>query len=193
MDSTSTIIDWHLSLDILVEPCLPGLPNAPSWVPDWSRRHHRISSGYFRPETENPRQSDDPFTGDVVSLEPALLSGFVRNVGTLQQWITYVLQLQSDRTPESISQDLFMSPILKLEFKGEDRNNLHQVFKQWFIVLTADYSTYIPLCAPDLACALIFLINEPLSRYHRERCRAITGKRTFFTTLEGRGRTCRMG
>src|SRR5436190_4185625 len=44
---TRRMIDWHQKLEILVEASEPGLPNAPSWVPDWSRRQYRICRGAF--------------------------------------------------------------------------------------------------------------------------------------------------
>ncbi|KAH0536826.1 hypothetical protein FGG08_006324 [Glutinoglossum americanum] len=216
MNFTRTIINWHRSLDILVEASLPGLPNAPSWVPNWSEHYYRVTSSPLKAASISSsrfsfsscgrkletfsklvdkiefcaeplqEQGDDPFAIDTAPPQLALLSCFVRNVGALRQWMTYVLQLQPDRTLDSISQDLLDVTHSETGLEGEDRYKSHQVFKRWFVVLTADYSSYFSLCSPDLSCALTLLTNESLSRYHRERCRAIAGKRTFFTTSGGR-------
>src|SRR5436190_9247176 len=38
---TRRLIQWHGSLDILIEASKPARTDTPSWVPDWSRRYIR--------------------------------------------------------------------------------------------------------------------------------------------------------
>ncbi|CZR70126.1 uncharacterized protein PAC_20027 [Phialocephala subalpina] len=42
---TCDLIKWHGSLRLLVEASMPFIPGSSSWVPDWSRPHHRICEG----------------------------------------------------------------------------------------------------------------------------------------------------
>jgi hypothetical protein len=43
LEFTCALIQWHESLRVLTEASAPGIPGVPTWVPDWSRRYHRVS------------------------------------------------------------------------------------------------------------------------------------------------------
>lgn len=48
LEFTCTLIRWSECLEILVEASGPGIAGLPSWVPDWSKRHHRVVTGDVR-------------------------------------------------------------------------------------------------------------------------------------------------
>jgi len=45
LEFTCALIQWHECLRMLVEAAAPGIPGIPTWVPDWRKRHSRISVG----------------------------------------------------------------------------------------------------------------------------------------------------
>src|SRR5271154_966942 len=57
---THSIIQWHCSLDILLEASGPWGHNAPSWVPDWSRRYQRVQHSDVEASTGSSPQMHDP-------------------------------------------------------------------------------------------------------------------------------------
>jgi hypothetical protein len=48
LEFTCELIRWHECLEILMEASSPGILGMPTWVPDWSRHHHRVFKGYSR-------------------------------------------------------------------------------------------------------------------------------------------------
>lgn len=42
------LLRWHKSLELLSEASMPSMPGGPSWVPDWSRPHHRVCAGDYK-------------------------------------------------------------------------------------------------------------------------------------------------
>jgi hypothetical protein len=44
---TRSLVEWHNSLDILIEASFPAPPGSPTWVPDWSRPYSRPCVGQY--------------------------------------------------------------------------------------------------------------------------------------------------
>jgi hypothetical protein len=84
-----------------------------------------------------------------------------------------------------ISEALFESIHSETNFEKNDKSKLQRNFDKWRAVLTADYSQCRTMCSPEIMCALTISMNESLNRYHKERCRAIAGKRKIFVTSKG--------
>jgi hypothetical protein len=60
---THSIIQWHHSLNILLEASGPWGRNAPSWVPDWSRSYRRVQYSDTGASTgSSPQTHDPPYT-----------------------------------------------------------------------------------------------------------------------------------
>ena len=211
---TRAIISWYKSLYILTEASTPSLPDTPSWVPDWSTPYHRLfKGGSSAAKDSSPRysfsdcgrilntsgmlvdtvvyctemlkeQSNDLFSSDGASIDTAFLTRSLHNIKFMTQGILYALQM-SNQGCETFSKALFETIHSETDFETKDKSHLRQAFNRWYAVLTADYSECRPICSPDIACALALSSNESLNRYHRERCRAIAGKRIFFVTSNG--------
>jgi hypothetical protein len=211
---TRTIINWHNSLDMLTEASTPALPKTPSWVPNWSTRYHRIFKGYpsaaknsstryFFSDCGRKLQtsgilvdmvtyctelleesSDDILSSDRSVIDSVFLIQSLHNVDVLMEWISYALQM-SKQSNELFSEALFKTIHSETDFETKDNSNLHQIFREWYAFLVADYSKCRPICPPKIACALAMSANEPLNRYHRDRCRAIANKRILFVTSKG--------
>jgi hypothetical protein len=212
---TRAIISWNKSLDILTEASTPGLPDTPSWVPDWGTRYHRIFRGGSSAAKDScsrysfsdcgrtldtsgtvadtvvyctemlEEPSDDPFSSGMASIDTAFLTRYLHNIKVLRQWISYALKL-SNQSHELFSEALFETIHSDTNFSTKDKFHLRQTFNKWYAVLAADYPEYSTICSPDIACALALSASNSVNRYHHERCRAIaTDKRIFFITSCG--------
>jgi hypothetical protein len=211
---TRTIISWYKSLDILTEASTQGLPDTPSWVPDWSTRYHRIfRGGSFVAKISSPRYSfsdcgqvldtsgtlvdtvvyctkmleepgDELFKSDKASIDTAFLTKYLHNIKVLMEWKSYALQM-SNQSNEVFLETLFETMHSETYSNRSVKCQLRQTFNKWYALLTTDYSECSTICSPDIACALALSINKSVNRYHHERCRAIAGKRVFFVTSCG--------
>lgn len=212
---TCTMIKWYSSLRILVETSGPGLPDTPSWVPDWSRSHyHFILGGARAADDSSPRFSfsscnreltssgsivdkvtfrtemlqelnGSPVLGSSAQLDTTLMSQALFNINVLMQWMTAAIQAASNQKNYPVTDALFATIHSDIDFAVENRAQLRSLFTQWYSVLTADYSTFSTLSPSELACALALSTNYPLNRYHLERCKSIAKCRIFFITSSG--------
>lgn len=71
---THSIIQWHRSLDILLEAAGPW-GHAPSWVPDWSRSYQRVQYSDVGASTGSSPQTHDPPCTFSKNLRELMVSG----------------------------------------------------------------------------------------------------------------------
>ena len=210
---TCAMIKWQRSLDILVGAVAPGLPDSPSWVPDWSTPYYPIICNYSKaakdssPEysfSDNDRklisagvevdevkycmemleEMSDPFDGGSTSLGTDFLSRSLHNIKVLAQWTSDMLRFSNHRY-ESIS-DVFFETLNSDTFQeNKDKSHVREIFEMWYSILTADCSECSTIYPPEVARIVALSANQPLNRYHNDRCQAIAGKRMFFVTSNG--------
>jgi hypothetical protein len=113
---------------------------------------------------------------------------FLDNIKALMQWLLDARQPQFhiDHSNEAISDTLFEIMHSETNYDGVRQARLRQNFADWKSYLTTDSSTAISLDSSKLACAQTLMADDPIYRYHLDRCNTIAGKRVFFTTAEGR-------
>jgi len=226
---TCQLIKWQGSLEILIEASGPGIPGIPSWVPDWSKRYHRVfkgdttAAGNSSPsfsileDVQDSKDDNDDNAGHnpriltkgkvfdrVAFCTPELQeqdegqlgesgvsdeasSPFHHNVCVLMQWLSLVQQPRFHANP---SNDIIIETLVKImhsetDFSSEDQKILHQNFRDWTTLVTADPPSAVSVDS-TLRCARALEAREPIYRYHLDRCNAIADKRIFLTTAEGR-------
>ncbi|EWG41580.1 hypothetical protein FVEG_15313 [Fusarium verticillioides 7600] len=188
-DALVSLMEWNPTLINLLVDCGPRLPDAPSWVPDWSQNNTNKSwlpDSYIYHGVEKQKGEG----GELTSNEMATNGRLVRNVQLMAEW---VLHIRKDTIVSRLHESIPWTIMLTLAGRSIPRSEVtpeqEDTFRRMFEIIT-QLGIEVDSMPRDTAAAATKALeaicqDEGCSKLLIDTCNRIAGRRGLLVSNNG--------